>query len=88
MQFFTIIFTLFAASALAQKKTTGCGFPDGPTCKSLGDNADGLEQFADPDGCCLFPGRCGNGDGGERCVRVSGKKARMMARELIDELDI
>lgn len=37
---------------------------------SLGTGADGLEQFAD-DGCCLLPIRCGNGDGGEVCERVS-----------------
>lgn len=47
-----------------------CGFPDGPDCQSLGEGANGLEQFAD-DGCCLLPFRCGNGDGGERCERVS-----------------
>lgn len=66
--------------------SNSCGFPDGPTCKSLGDNAEGLEQFADPDGCCLFPGRCGNGDGGNSCIRVDGPAARKMARELL-ELD-
>ncbi|KAK7420241.1 hypothetical protein QQX98_002896 [Neonectria punicea] len=48
-----------------------CGFPDGPDCVSLGEGANGLEQFADPDGCCLLPIRCGNGDGGERCERVA-----------------
>ncbi|KAJ4177237.1 Hypothetical protein NCS54_00335200 [Fusarium falciforme] len=48
----------------------GCGFPDGPDCVSLGEGANGLEQFAD-DGCCLLPIRCGNGDGGERCERVA-----------------
>ncbi|EQB52013.1 hypothetical protein CGLO_08389 [Colletotrichum gloeosporioides Cg-14] len=52
-----------------------CGFPDGPDCKSLGKGANGLEQFADPDGCCLLPLRCGNGDGGERCEHVSGASA-------------
>ncbi|KAF6803334.1 hypothetical protein CSOJ01_10974 [Colletotrichum sojae] len=44
-------------------------------CKSLGEGDNGLEQFADPDGCCLLPFRCGNGDGGERCERVSGASA-------------
>ncbi|UPK96784.1 hypothetical protein LCI18_007719 [Fusarium solani-melongenae] len=55
------------AGAFAQD---GCGFPDGPDCVSLGEGANGLEQFAD-DGCCLLPIRCGNGDGGERCERVA-----------------
>ncbi|KAH6874380.1 hypothetical protein B0T10DRAFT_498849 [Thelonectria olida] len=59
--------SLLVASAFAQN---GCGFPDGPDCVSLGEGANGLEQFAD-DGCCLLPFRCGNGDGGERCERVS-----------------
>ncbi|KAH6974938.1 hypothetical protein BKA56DRAFT_688387, partial [Ilyonectria sp. MPI-CAGE-AT-0026] len=59
----SVILSLFFASALAQD---GCGFPDGPDCVSLGEGANGLEQFAD-DGCCLLPIRCGNGDGGERC---------------------
>ncbi|OHE92459.1 hypothetical protein CORC01_12250 [Colletotrichum orchidophilum] len=72
MHFSTIILTLFSAGVLAKN---GCGFPDGPDCKSLGTGADGLEQFADPDGCCLLPIRCGNGDGGERCERVSGASA-------------
>src|SRR6478735_3672473 len=49
---------------------SSCGFPDGPDCVSLGEGANGLEQFAD-DGCCLLPIRCGNGDGGERCERVA-----------------
>ncbi|KAK6834208.1 hypothetical protein PG987_008902 [Apiospora arundinis] len=47
----------------------GCGFPDGPTCESVGKGANGLEQFLDPDGCCLLPIRCGN-EAGERCERV------------------
>ena len=47
----------------------------GPDCVSLGEGANGLEQFADPDGCCLLPLRCGNGDGGEKCERVSGPSA-------------
>lgn len=51
-------------------ESCSCGFPDGPDCVSLGQGANGLEQFAD-DGCCLLPFRCGNGDGGERCERVS-----------------
>ncbi|KAF3800228.1 hypothetical protein GCG54_00003756 [Colletotrichum gloeosporioides] len=72
MKFFSIIFSACAAGVLAQN---GCGFPDGPDCKSLGKGANGLEQFADPDGCCLLPLRCGNGDGGERCERVSGASA-------------
>ncbi|KXH31273.1 hypothetical protein CSAL01_02870 [Colletotrichum salicis] len=72
MHFSTIIITLFSAGVLAQN---GCGFPDGPDCQSLGKDANGLEQFADPDGCCLLPLRCGNGDGGERCERVSGASA-------------
>ncbi|KAI3529796.1 hypothetical protein CNYM01_13963 [Colletotrichum nymphaeae SA-01] len=72
MRFSAIIFTLFSAGVLAQN---GCGFPDGPDCQSLGKGANGLEQFADPDGCCLLPLRCGNGDGGERCERVSGASA-------------
>ncbi|RYP41908.1 hypothetical protein DL767_000645 [Monosporascus sp. MG133] len=59
--------SLFTAGALAQN---GCGFPDGPDCVSLGEGPNGLEQFAD-DGCCLLPLRCGNGDGGERCERVT-----------------
>ncbi|KAF4827415.1 hypothetical protein CGCSCA4_v015005 [Colletotrichum siamense] len=72
MKFFSIILSACAAGVLAQN---GCGFPDGPDCKSLGKGANGLEQFADPDGCCLLPLRCGNGDGGERCERVSGASA-------------
>ncbi|KAF5524922.1 hypothetical protein CGCA056_v002458 [Colletotrichum aenigma] len=72
MKFFSIILSACAAGVLAQN---GCGFPDGPDCKSLGKGANGLEQFADPDGCCLLPLRCGNGDGGERCERVSGSSA-------------
>lgn len=46
-----------------------CGFPNGPDCESLGEGANGLEQFID-DGCCLLPFRCGN-IAGERCERVS-----------------
>ncbi|KPM36209.1 hypothetical protein AK830_g10348 [Neonectria ditissima] len=65
---FLLPLSLLIAGALAQ---TGCGFPDGPDCVSLGEGANGLEQFADPDGCCLLPLRCGNGDGGERCERVA-----------------
>ncbi|RKL19590.1 hypothetical protein BFJ72_g15147 [Fusarium proliferatum] len=63
---YLIPLSLLIASAFAQD---GCGFPDGPDCVSLGEGANGLEQFAD-DGCCLLPFRCGNGDGGERCERV------------------
>ncbi|KAK8112665.1 hypothetical protein PG984_013191 [Apiospora sp. TS-2023a] len=66
MKFFPIVFSLFAAGVLSQN---GCGFPDGPTCKSVGKGANGLEQFEDPDGCCLLPIRCGN-EAGERCERV------------------
>ncbi|KAH6664224.1 hypothetical protein B0J14DRAFT_661526 [Halenospora varia] len=70
MKFLTLV-TLFAASAMAAKNTgTGCGFPNGADCKSLGTGADGNEQFAD-DGCCLLPLRCGNGDGGNVCDRVT-----------------
>ncbi|KAF7557608.1 hypothetical protein G7Z17_g541 [Cylindrodendrum hubeiense] len=65
MKFFIVL--AFVAGVFAQN---GCGFPDGPDCVSLGEGANGLEQFAD-DGCCLLPLRCGNGDGGERCERVS-----------------
>ncbi|EXM13489.1 hypothetical protein V3481_018566 [Fusarium oxysporum f. sp. vasinfectum] len=64
---YLIPLSLLIASAFAQD---GCGFPDGPDCVSLGEGANGLEQFAD-DGCCLLPIRCGNGDGGERCERVA-----------------
>ncbi|RYO92290.1 hypothetical protein DL762_001739 [Monosporascus cannonballus] len=70
------VLSLFAAGVLAQN---GCGFPDGPDCVSLGEGPNGLEQFAD-DGCCLLPGRCGNGDGGEVCERVAvgdNNKARL-----------
>ncbi|KAF2191160.1 hypothetical protein K469DRAFT_720148 [Zopfia rhizophila CBS 207.26] len=67
MKFLPIVFTVFAAGVFAQN---GCGFPNGPDCESLGVGDSGLEQFAD-DGCCLLPIRCGNGDGGERCERVS-----------------
>lgn len=68
--------TTFSSTILGRKdpvakEEISCGFPDGPTCKSLGKNADGLEEFADPDGYCLFPLRCGNGDGGNPCIRVS-----------------
>ncbi|KAK8030026.1 hypothetical protein PG993_011317 [Apiospora rasikravindrae] len=66
MKFLPIIISLFAAGALSQN---GCGFPDGPTCESVGVGANGLEQFEDPDGCCLLPLRCGN-IAGERCERV------------------
>ncbi|KAK7999164.1 hypothetical protein PG991_014839 [Apiospora marii] len=62
MKFLPIVFSLFAAGVF-------CGFPDGPTCQSVGKGADGLEQFEDPDGCCLLPLRCGN-IAGERCERV------------------
>lgn len=48
---------------------SSCGFPDGPTCVSVGTGANGLEQFLDPDGCCLLPLRCGN-IAGELCERV------------------
>ncbi|KAG4432914.1 hypothetical protein IFR05_011607 [Cadophora sp. M221] len=84
MKFLSIIISVFAASVVAKN---GCGFPDGPICKSLGDNAEGLEQFADPDGCCLFPARCGNGDGGNPCIRVDGPAARKIAREFLEMED-
>ncbi|KAF2475498.1 uncharacterized protein BDR25DRAFT_310858 [Lindgomyces ingoldianus] len=58
-------------SIKVDNKTNSCGFPDGPDCVSLGEGANGLEQFAD-DGCCLLPLRCGNGDGGEKCERYRG----------------
>ncbi|KAK6850107.1 hypothetical protein PG990_000966 [Apiospora arundinis] len=66
MKFLPIVFSLFAAGVMSQN---GCGFPDGPTCESVGKGANGLEQFLDPDGCCLLPIRCGN-EAGERCERV------------------
>ncbi|KAH8590514.1 hypothetical protein B0O99DRAFT_634555 [Bisporella sp. PMI_857] len=71
MKFLFIVAAVFASSVVAQN---GCGFPDGPDCVSLGEGANGLEQFID-DGCCLLPFRCGNGDGGERCERVSADDA-------------
>jgi hypothetical protein len=58
------------SNSLTKRLHNSCGFPDGPDCTSLGVGDNGLEQFAD-DGCCLLPIRCGNGDGGERCERVS-----------------
>ncbi|KAK2028230.1 hypothetical protein LX32DRAFT_694176 [Colletotrichum zoysiae] len=70
MKFAVILFSAFVAGVAAK---AGCGFPDGPDCKSLGKGADGLEQFAD-DGCCVFPLRCGNGDGGEQCEFAKGNK--------------
>ncbi|RSL53808.1 hypothetical protein CEP54_010190 [Fusarium duplospermum] len=71
MKFLPIVISLFAATSLAQN---GCGFPDGPDCESVGVGANGLEQFVDPDGCCLLPFRCGN-IAGELCERVSGTAA-------------
>ncbi|KAK1997404.1 hypothetical protein LX36DRAFT_711694 [Colletotrichum falcatum] len=73
MKFTAIIFAAFTASVVAKN---GCGFPDGPDCKSLGrKGADGLEQFQD-DGCCVFPARCGNGDGGQQCELVGGDNVK------------
>ncbi|KAK8063391.1 hypothetical protein PG996_008043 [Apiospora saccharicola] len=72
MKFFPIVFSLFAAGALSKNGETPKSqlrLPDGPTCKSVGKGANGLEQFEDPDGCCLLPIRCGN-EAGERCERV------------------
>ncbi|KAL2689418.1 hypothetical protein Neosp_003472 [[Neocosmospora] mangrovei] len=71
MKFFSIAISLFAATSLAQN---GCGFPDGPDCESVGVGANGLEQFVDPDGCCLLPFRCGN-VAGELCERVESNTA-------------
>ncbi|KAI0202464.1 hypothetical protein F4808DRAFT_459064 [Astrocystis sublimbata] len=72
MQFTLLVTSLFAAGALA---INGCGFPDGPTCQSVGTGANGLEQFVDPDGCCLLPLRCGN-EAGELCERVGDSAKR------------
>ncbi|KAK8100531.1 hypothetical protein PG999_010905 [Apiospora kogelbergensis] len=66
MKLLPIVFSLFAVGVVSKN---GCGFPDGPTCKSVGKGTNGLEQFLDPDGCCLLPLRCGN-EAGERCERV------------------
>ncbi|KAK1981119.1 hypothetical protein LZ30DRAFT_627941 [Colletotrichum cereale] len=72
MKFTAIVFAAFVASVAAKK--ANCGFPNGPDCKSLGTKgADGLEQFND-DGCCVFPARCGNGDGGQVCELVKKDK--------------
>ncbi|KAI8683213.1 hypothetical protein NCS56_00445500 [Fusarium sp. Ph1] len=73
MKFLSIAISLFAATSLAQNGHS-CGFPDGPDCESVGVGANGLEQFVDPDGCCLLPFRCGN-VAGELCERVSGTSA-------------
>ncbi|KAJ4182589.1 hypothetical protein NW755_010356 [Fusarium falciforme] len=80
MKFLPIVISLFAATSLAQNGQDPCnffffcGFPDGPDCESVGVGANGLEQFVDPDGCCLLPFRCGN-VAGELCERVSGNSA-------------
>ncbi|KAK1963147.1 hypothetical protein LY78DRAFT_683495 [Colletotrichum sublineola] len=66
MKFTAILLTAFLTGVLAKD----CGFPNGPDCKSAGKGANGLEQFVD-DGCCVFPARCGNGDGGNVCELVS-----------------
>ncbi|KAM5347003.1 hypothetical protein ACJ41O_010008 [Fusarium nematophilum] len=72
MKFLPVILTIFVASVVAQD---GCGFPDGPDCESVGVGDNGLEQFVDPDGCCLLPARCGN-VAGELCERVGDSSKR------------
>ncbi|KAF4921796.1 hypothetical protein CGCVW01_v005732 [Colletotrichum viniferum] len=72
MKLFSIILSACAAGILAQN---GYVTAASPMDRIASLSANGLEQFADPDGCCLLPLRCGNGDGGERCERVSGASA-------------
>ncbi|KLU92782.1 hypothetical protein MAPG_11730 [Magnaporthiopsis poae ATCC 64411] len=85
MKFSAIATTLFfAATVSAQEVVRGvggnCGFPGGKTCVSVGKNDKGQTLFTDPAGspgpnCCLFPARCGNGDGDggpPPCVFVGG----------------
>lgn len=68
---------------LAHHKNS-CLFPNGPDCVRNGKkNAQGLVEFVEPANspatpeqrCCVFPGFCGNGDGGQKCVFV-GKEGR------------
>ncbi|KAL8415170.1 hypothetical protein RB594_006126 [Gaeumannomyces avenae] len=72
MKFLTIAAAAFfaaTASAQAVRGSKGnCGFPNGPDCVAVGKNDKGQTTFTDPAGspgeqCCLFPARCGNGDG-------------------------
>ncbi|KAL8391922.1 hypothetical protein RB595_002215 [Gaeumannomyces hyphopodioides] len=84
MKFFSIAAAaFFAATVSAQGAVRGsngnCGFPNGPTCVSVGKNDKGQTLFTDPanspgPNCCLFPARCGNGDGVAvfPCVFVGG----------------
>ncbi|WQF82231.1 hypothetical protein CDEST_07245 [Colletotrichum destructivum] len=50
-------------------------YPKAWTASPSAGGANGLEQFAVPYGC-VSPARCGNGDRGERCERLSGAAAR------------
>ncbi|KAL8413384.1 hypothetical protein RB594_004855 [Gaeumannomyces avenae] len=81
----------FAVTVSAQNKPApvlggngNCLFPNGPDCVRNGNkNAQGLVEFVEPANspatpeqrCCVFPGFCGNGDGGQKCVFV-GKEGR------------
>ncbi|TLS21877.1 uncharacterized protein PpBr36_09570 [Pyricularia pennisetigena] len=86
---FTVFSTalLFASgiSAQAVRGANGnCGFPNGPDCIATGKTNDkGQREFQEPanspgDDCCLFPARCGNGDGVAifPCVKVGGRSTK------------
>ncbi|KAL8294640.1 hypothetical protein RB597_007744 [Gaeumannomyces tritici] len=83
MKFLSIAAAAFfaaTASAQAVRGSKGnCGFPNGPDCVAVGKNDKGQTTFTDPANspgvqCCLFPARCGNGDGDAvfPCVFVGG----------------